>query len=199
VRDILRQLLDFSMPPRGACGPLDLAAAAEQTKGLVIAQSRYDAIEIELVSEENLPAVIADDGMVAQILLNLMLNAADAALDGTTPPRIRITLRAAPLETRHGEGDRVTAGREHFDAVECAVADSGCGVAEENRERIFDPFFTTKDPGVGTGLGLANVLKFAQDMNGVIALSEESPLAGAEFVFRLPTEAPFPSKVRGDA
>lgn len=199
VRDILRQLLDFSKPPRGVRGPLDLAAAAEQTKSLVTAQSRYDAIEIELIREDNLPAVIADDGMVTQVLLNLILNAADAALDGTGPPCIRIALRAAPLETRHGEDGGGSAGREYLDAVECAVADSGCGVAEANRERIFDPFFTTKDPGVGTGLGLANVLQFAQDMNGVVELSEESPLSGAEFVFRLPTDAPVARKVRGDA
>ena len=48
------------------------------------------------------------------------------------------------------------------------VADTGIGIAEEDREKIFDPFYTTKEPGRGTGLGLAIVARAVHDMGGVV-------------------------------
>ena len=55
-----------------------------------------------------------------------------------------------------------------------------------DRERIFDPFFTTKDPGEGTGLGLANALRSAEQLGGRLDLAEHRPGAGAVFVVTLP-------------
>ena len=82
MRAILRQLLDFSSPPRGARVPIDLARLCEETAGLVRAQRRYAGIAIEVVAEGDPPPALADPSAVSQIVLNLLLNAADALCAG---------------------------------------------------------------------------------------------------------------------
>jgi signal transduction histidine kinase len=84
----------------------------------------------------DVPAVEGSRRELEQVLLNLVINAAQA-VDG-----------------RDGGFVRVSSGRCGED-VEIAVADNGCGIAPELIERIFDPFFTTKAVGEGTGLGLS--------------------------------------------
>jgi len=187
VRRILRQLLDFSSPPRGVRVPIELARLCEETAGLVRAQRRYQQIRIEVASEGDPPPALADPSGVAQILLNLLLNAADALGAGCQEPRIRVTVRPALARVRAGDRDRgAAAARRRSDAVECVVEDNGPGIAEEDRERIFDPFFTTKPPGEGTGLGLANALRFAEEFGGSLDLLPARPEGGAVFVLRLP-------------
>jgi signal transduction histidine kinase len=145
VRTILRQILDFSRPRRGHPAALDLARVCEDTAGLVRAQRRYAGIAIEVRSEGAPPAAWADPDAVSQIVLNLV---------------VRITLRATAARLREGEDGGEAARRRRSDTVECEVADNGPGIPEEDRERIFDPFFSTKPPGEGTGLGLANAVRF---------------------------------------
>ncbi len=70
--------------------------------------------------------------------------------------------------------------------MECCAADNGPGIAAEDRERIFDPFFTTRDPGAGTGLGLSNALRYAEEFGGSLDLDAAGGAAGATFVLRLP-------------
>ncbi len=191
VRSILRQLLDFSRPPRRARYPIDLARLCEETAGLVRAQKRYAEIAIEVASEGDPPSALADPAAVAQIVLNLLLNAADA-LRGAVQPRISICVGPAAARWRVGEGPEAAMGRREADAVECRVVDNGPGIAEEDRERIFDPFFTTKPPGEGTGLGLSNAARFAEELGGSLALVPD-PGAGAVFVLRLPAAGGEPS------
>lgn len=197
VREILRQLLDFSRPPRSVPMPVDLAAVARQTLGLVRAQSRYEEVEIEMDDGDCFVKAVGDESVVAQILLNLMLNACDAALDSAPPARVVVTLRLAPFVVRLGDVGDQGAARKSMDGIECEVADSGPGVLEEDRERVFDPFFTTKDPGEGTGLGLANAQKLAEELGGVVELKRTGPLAGAAFALKLPIEFALDTGVRG--
>jgi signal transduction histidine kinase len=63
-------------------------------------------------------------------------------------------------------------------------------VAEEDRERIFDPFFTTKPVGEGTGLGLSNALRFAEECGGRLELAPAGAGPGAAFVLTLPAPPP---------
>jgi two-component system NtrC family sensor kinase len=189
VRTILRQILDFSRPRRGHPAALDLARVCEDTAGLVRAQRRYAGIAIEVRSEGAPPAAWADPDAVSQIVLNLVLNAADALAGGTPEPAVRITLRATAARLREGEDGGEAARRRRSDTVECEVADNGPGIPEEDRERIFDPFFSTKPPGEGTGLGLANAVRFAEEAGGSLALAEPPPAQGAAFVLRLPAAA----------
>jgi signal transduction histidine kinase len=194
VRGILRQLLDFSRPPRPCKQPVDLQRVARQAIDLVSAQSAYVDIAFELESEglegrleASGPAVVlADESLVSQILLNLVMNAADAAR-GEAPGRVRISLGPAVLRRREGEDAAAASARRTPDAMECRVEDDGPGVAPEDRARIFDPFYTTKPPGEGTGLGLPNALRFAEELGGNLDCLAESRLGGAGFSLVLPT------------
>lgn len=185
VRRILRQLLDFSRPPRADRTAFELLALAEETAGLVRAQRRYAGVEIEVVGEAVPPPAFADRGQVGQILLNLLLNAADAVA-GVAGAAVRVRVRPAVGTTRSGDSPGgVLPHRSRPDAVECTVEDNGPGVALEHRDRIFDPFFSTKGVGQATGLGLSNALRLAEELGGRLTLeSTEGP--GARFRLVLP-------------
>jgi signal transduction histidine kinase len=191
VRGILRQLLDFSRPPRTRRVWVALPPLCEEVAALLRAQRRYAAIAIQVEEEAGAPAALADRGVVSQILLNLLLNAADALRAAATPnPCIRKRVGPAALRVREGEDPAVAAARREPDAVACLVVDNGPGIPAEDRERIFDPFFTTKPVGEGTGLGLANALRFAEECGGRLELA---PPPGAEpgavFALTLPAAA----------
>jgi signal transduction histidine kinase len=119
---------------------------------------------VELALPGDLPLVIGDEQHLAQVFLNLLLNAGDA-MRGTG--RVRVAAGVAP------EGDVVV-----------EVADTGTGIAPDDLARIFDPFFTTKDPGAGTGLGLAICHRIAESFGGSIE-AENAPGGGAVFRLRL--------------
>ncbi len=177
IRRILKQLLDFSKPPRPERVPLDLPALARESVELARTQTRLRGVAFSVDVEEAAPTARGDPGMVAQILLNLVLNAGDA-VDPETG-RIEVVVRGTVAKVRDGD-DRAAAAamraaggsREGLDAVECVVADNGPGVRPEDRERIFDPFFTTKPPGEGTGLGLANSRRLAEELGGHLELAD---------------------------
>jgi hypothetical protein len=184
VRRILRQMLDFSRPGRHARVSFDLGAVMEETAGLLRAQAGRQGIRIETQREGIPPPALGDPGTASQILLNLGLNAADA-VQGVAAPCIGLVVRpAVGGRARAGEPAAAAAARRTMNAVECVVFDNGPGVAAEDRERIFDPFFTTKAPGQGTGLGLSNALRLAEEIGGTLELAGDAP--GAHFVLRLP-------------
>ena len=98
---------------------------------------------------------------------------------GVPEPRIRVTVGVAPRR-RAGEGNRERV------AVVCTVEDNGAGISPEDRERIFDPFFSTKPQGEGTGLGLSNAQRLAEEFGGSLELAENRNPCGAAFVLQLP-------------
>ena len=106
----------------------------------------------------------ANEVQICQLLLNLILNAFHAMEDG-------------------GELTIDTAFDDRF--VNLEVADTGCGIPAEIREKIFEPFFTTREGGRGTGLGLAIAAQVAEDHRGTIEV-DSAPGAGARFRVRLP-------------
>lgn len=187
VRVILRQLLDFSRPHRSEPCPIDVRALLEEVVALVRAQRRYADIALEVGIEGTPVPALADRTALTQILLNLLLNAADA-VRGRPEPRVRLTVAPSRLGVRAGEGPNDVPSGAEPDAVECRIQDNGPGIPEVLRERVFDPFFTTKPPGEGTGLGLANALRLAEQIGGRLDLVPDP--AGALFVLRLPRAAP---------
>jgi signal transduction histidine kinase len=194
-------MLDFSRPGRHTSVSFDLGAVMEDAAGLLRAQAGRRGIALETRREGRVPPALGDPGTVSQILLNLGLNALDA-VEGVPVPRIELLLRPGVQRARAGDGAAAAAARSAADAVECVVSDNGPGVAEENRERVFDPFFTTKPPGQGTGLGLSNALRLAEELGGSLELAAEGP--GARFVLRLPAAAcaeacGVRTRVRGEA
>ncbi len=183
VRRILGQLLQYSKPPRAERVALDLAAAAAESVELVAAQRRYAKVTFR-VEPGACPLAIGDPGMVAQILLNLVINAADAT--GDAGGEVLLLVRPAAWRTRAADARPTLAQRAELDAVECVVCDQGSGIAPEDRERIFDPFFTTKAPGEGTGLGLANSSRLAEQLGGQLELVEPESGYRTALALRLP-------------
>jgi len=106
---------------------------------------------------------------MVQVLLNLLVNAADA-VELVTPSR----------PAHIGVGARRVDG-----GVRVVVEDNGPGFAPEVLSRLFEPFFTTKPPGKGTGLGLALCREFVSRAGGSLQ-AENRPEGGARFVLRMP-------------
>lgn len=188
VRQILRQLLDFSRPPRADLVAFDLEALAEETSELVRAQRRYSGVELVVANEGAPPLAFADRGQVGQILLNLLLNAGDA-LFGLPGARVEVRIAGTVRHRRADDGEKaVDFSRGVPDAIECVVRDNGPGVPSEHRERIFDPFFTTKEAGEATGLGLSNGLRLAEELGGSLTLEPEA-CSGTCFRLVLPIDS----------
>jgi len=185
VRRILRQLLDFSRPPRNAPERLELARVADEVCALLRAQRRELPLELGVEVAPGAPDARADRALVSQILFNLVHNAVDAA-GARAGGSVRLRVEPAWLERRAGEPPGAALPGRPPDAVACRVEDNGPGVPEALRERIFDPFFTTKDPGQGTGLGLANALRFAAECGGSLELLPSAQ--GACFWLVLPAQ-----------
>ena len=110
--------------------------------------------------ESNLPPIWGDRGLLAQAVLNLIVNAKEAMADGG---HVTVTAQVTPFSTLNSQ----SAG-----AIEIQVADEGVGIAATNRERIFDPFFTTKPEG--TGLGLALTHKIVKAHRGSIEIASNT-------------------------
>jgi len=113
----------------------------------------------------DLPPVSVDPEQFKRVVVNLVDNAAEAMQDSLVKD-LWISTRAGAAET-----------------VELVVADSGCGVSAEDKERLFLPYFSTK--GRGTGLGLAIVNNIVSDHNAVIRVEDNRP-TGARFTVEIP-------------
>ena len=139
IAEIVRSMKIFSHAEQHEMAPVDLNASIAST--LVIARNEYKhCADIETEYGE-LPQVTCNGGQINQVLLNLVVNSADAIADQVKEHggRGKITIRTAV------RGD---------DAL-IEISDTGGGIPEGVRARIFDPFFTTKEVGRGTGQGLS--------------------------------------------
>jgi signal transduction histidine kinase len=163
---LVRDMLDFARPAEPVCVPIALQAVVESALRLARVQPRFKEVEPVLDLPADLPPVVADEGRLAQVFLNLFLNAGDA-MGG----RGRVRVDAAG-----GEG-----------GVRIQVADEGPGIPPQHLARVFDPFFTTKAPGSGTGLGLAVSHRLMEAMGGRID-ARNAPAGGAVFELWLPVE-----------
>jgi signal transduction histidine kinase len=179
---IVRGLLDYARPQEEALAPVDAGAVARGVYGLLEAQGALKPVRASLEVAPDLPRMLGRAHLLEQAIVNLVLNAVDAAGDGVVILAVQAwayeSRRASPK--RAGDPPRATfprrpesrPARTDFVAgqpgVLMYVADSGPGVPPEDREKVFDPFYTTKEPGRGTGLGLAIVARAVHDMGGVV-------------------------------
>lgn len=142
----------------------DLAEVAGEA--LLYAKAAITAKKIVLTERVKSVEAFADRHLLAQAILNVVLNAVQAVGEGG-----RIVVEVGPGSKKSGM------------AAVVRISDDGPGVPQDARERIFDPFFTTRAAGVG--LGLAIVQRIVSAHGGWLAL-EESELGGACFVIGLP-------------
>jgi signal transduction histidine kinase len=133
----------------------------------------------------HLPMVEADRAQLEQVLVNLMVNAADAMPKGG-----KLTISTEVVEP--GVQPRIT-GQAAEQAVRISVCDTGCGIPEDLQFRIFEPFFTTKSAEKASGLGLSSVYGIVRQHGGTITV-QSAPGKGAEFCISLPVKQPSSSK-----
>jgi PAS domain S-box-containing protein len=174
---ILRQMLGFYRPAADLA-PTDLNALIEEAEALVTKRLRERNVKIERQLQPDLPKVMASADQIKQVILNLILNAAEAMPKGG-------------LVTVSTESHRDAAsGFIRTDAVRMQVADTGPGIAEEYLPHIFEPFFSTKGEK-GTGLGLWVSLGIAQSHGGRLQVRNR-PGGGTVFSMTLPIGGPPP-------
>jgi two-component system NtrC family sensor kinase len=172
VAQIVRAMKDFSHPGQGRVAA-DLNRAVESTVQVSRNEWRYVAA-IDLDLHPDVGMVRCHEGELKQVLLNIVVNAAQAiAGDSARPDE---TMGMISLRT-----ERVAGG------VRITVADDGPGMDETVRKKIFDPFFTTKPVGQGTGQGLSMAYAVIQKHGGTLAVSS-APGAGSTFTIDLPDD-----------
>jgi len=170
VGRIVSDLLAFSRRSKPQRAPADLNRIVTMTLSVVQHKLKLSNVAVETRLAENLPLVQCDQSQIQQVVLNLVLNAAEAT-QGKAERRVEIVTCA-------GEGE-----------VQLTVRDNGEGIPPENVSKIFDPFFTTKSEGKGVGLGLAVSYGIVQAHGGEIEVKSQSG-EGSTFVVSLPLEQP---------
>jgi PAS domain S-box-containing protein len=177
---ILRQMLGFYRQQE-AMAETDLNALVEEAGGLIAKRLRERGVQIANQLDPGLPRIRASADQLKQVLLNLLLNAADSMPKGGT-----IT-----VATQAGAGaETEVLGR---DAVQIQVRDTGAGIPDELLAQIFEPFFSTK-PGKGTGLGLWVSQGIVQSHGGTMRVRSRVG-RGTTFMITLPVQGP-PSDAR---
>lgn len=204
---IVRSLLAYARPQVQAREVLALPDVVANAVALLRAQGVLRTTAVTSFADPATPPVHGDRTLLEQVLVNLLLNAVDAAGEGG---RVSVTVAPAVLgpdaepRQRRTDGDRPRRSEESggmrqrrrpsqrlpgvpdgVRAAQVIVADSGPGVPDELATRVFDPFFTTKEPGKGTGLGLAMVHRFVEDHGGRVEVVRARE-GGAAFIVTLP-------------
>jgi two-component system NtrC family sensor kinase len=182
VGRIVSDLLAFSRRSKPQRAPADVNKIVKMTLSLVQHKMKLSGVEVESDLAEDLPPVPCDQSQVQQVVLNLVMNAAEATHTKAD--------RRVKVSTRTGNG-----------VVRLVVTDNGEGIAPENLAKVFHPFFTTKPEGKGVGLGLAVSYGIVEAHGGEIEVNSAFG-EGATFTVSLPLQArtaselPLPDLVR---
>ncbi|MFN7995875.1 MAG: ATP-binding protein [Bryobacteraceae bacterium] len=163
VKTLVDEFSQFARFPAAQPVRTDLNDVVESA--MAVFHGRLDGISIRVQLSPGLPAVNIDREQFQRVVVNLVDNAAEAMQDSLIK-HLFITTQAGAAET-----------------VELIIADTGCGVSAEEKEKLFLPYFSTK--GRGTGLGLAIVNHILSDHGAQIRV-EDNPPAGARFTIEIP-------------
>jgi two-component system, NtrC family, nitrogen regulation sensor histidine kinase NtrY len=163
VKTLVDEFSQFARFPTAQPVRCDLNEVVAEA--LQVFQHRLEGIEMRTSFAEGLPPVNIDRDQFHRVVVNLVDNAAEAMQDSL--------VKELRIETQAGA----------VDSVELVVADSGCGVGPEEKEKLFLPYFSTKNRG--TGLGLAIVSHILAEHNGTIRVEDNQPV-GARFIVEVP-------------
>ena len=173
---LTQQLLAYAGKGKFVVQTIDLSALAGGMRALV-ERSIPKNVTLEFELAADLPAAEGDPGQLQQVILNLILNGAEAIGHGHGTVSIRTGRLHVDAEYLRG-AIAAPAAEAGADYIYFAVRDTGCGMASDMLPRIFDPFFTTKF--TGRGLGLAAVLGIVRSHRGVLKV-DSAPGQGSEF------------------
>ena len=163
VKTLADEFSQFSRFPAAQPVPSDINQIVKNA--LAVFLGRLDEIDLRVELASGLPPIHADPEQLKRVIVNLVDNAAEAMRD---VPVKRMLVRTAPSST---------------DSIELLVADTGCGISPEDKEKLFLPYFSTK--GRGTGLGLAIVSHILSEHGARVRVEDNRP-AGARFYVDIP-------------
>lgn len=168
IQTIIRDLLDYSRSDSEfPIESVDLASHIQEAVDLLAPQPTAREIDVDVRLPDDLPPVRANGDQTVQVLVNLLMNAAEAIDAADAPGRIEID----------SDADSET--------VTIRIVDDGPGIPASEQARIFDPFYTTKETEGGTGLGLAITDRIMERFDGEVSVESE-PGAGATFALTFP-------------
>jgi two-component system, NtrC family, sensor kinase len=172
---IVASLKNFSRAEYGeALAPYDVNAGIEST--LVVAWNELKYVAEVKKDFGEVPHIQARGGELNQVILNILVNAAQAIAS----------------QGKNGKGNITISTRVRGESVVITIADDGPGMPKAVQSKIFDPFFTTKDPGSGTGLGLSISYDIVVAKHGGSLHVSSEPGEGAAFIIELPIAGPPP-------
>jgi PAS domain S-box-containing protein len=174
VKTLVDEFSRFARFPAAEPALCDLNEIVESA--LAVFQGRLEGIDIRKELSRDLPAALLDREQIKRVVVNLVDNACEAMQESHVK-RLTIVTQAPTT-----------------DAVELIVADTGCGVSPEDREKLFLPYFSTK--GRGTGLGLAIVNHILSEHHARIHVEDNAP-AGARFIVEISAAAPTEAELKG--
>ena len=153
VRDIVRDLRFVARPPDGR--RIEIDPVQEIRSAVTLAQAEIHRRSGLLLLLDPCPLVLAGQGQIGQVMIHLLVNAAQSTPDGSP----------------QDHSVRVSSGTDAEGWAAIEVSDSGSGIPAAARARIFEPFFSTRPVGSGTGLGLSVCHGIVTGMGGAIAVS----------------------------
>jgi two-component system, NtrC family, nitrogen regulation sensor histidine kinase NtrY len=163
VKTLVDEFSQFARFPAAQPVRSDLNEVVESA--LAVFNGRLDGIEMQVHLTPGLPAVNIDKDQFQRVVVNLVDNAAEAMQDALVKRLFITTQPGAP------------------ESVDLVIADTGCGISPDEKEKLFLPYFSTK--GRGTGLGLAIVNHILNDHGAQIRV-EDNPPTGARFTIEIP-------------
>ncbi len=175
VDGLIRQLLDFARSSRSRRERFDLHDLLAEMADSLRMQPFLEGVELALDLAAEPSTVFADPEQLRQVVLNCLINSADAIRARTPAEGGLIRLVTTPA-AEAGKG-----------MLQLAIIDNGEGIEPAMIEAVFDPFFTTKEPGAGTGLGLSVSLSLIESMGGRMRL-ESAKGEGATITLLLPVD-----------
>ena len=162
INKLTTNLLNFAKPQSPEPVQSDINELVQETAHLLSLEAKEQNIQIELITDKDIPLFNFDYNQVKQVLLNLVINAFDAV----------------------ERGGKIKIGTyKSKESIILMIEDNGKGISKEDLENIFNPFFTTKTRG--TGLGLAISKKIAKEHGGDLQI-ESMPSRGSRFTLSLP-------------
>ncbi len=170
VGRIVSDLLAFSRRSKPQRAPADLNKLVRSTLGLADHKLKLLSTEPVLDLQENLPQVECDASQIQQVILNLLLNGAEA------------------MQSCGGGKLTIRTHLADEDNAALSVQDTGEGIAPENISKIFDPFFTTKADAKGVGLGLAVLYGIVKAHDGEVEVASQRN-RGTTFTVTLPLKS----------
>lgn len=197
IDGIMQELLNFSRPQKEVTGPVNLAELITDCVEILISQRVLDDITVNILADPDTPLIYAEEGQIKQVIINFIVNAADAMnqkgiIDiNIIHGKYDTLLAYAPQldeepsletgETAFTDLEKrgiVFSSRIPYTAQEKIVMvnirDHGPGIEPKNLGSIFEPFFTTKEKSKGTGLGLSICQRIVEGIGGLLRVQSHS-------------------------